>query len=89
MNRHVGQKLLLLAAFGLNSVGCGGSGGACAGESSPGKGVCYDNWDQSDCDRNQEDEVNGADWTFHSGEQCEDIGYTYDCSDGYRDHPCP
>ena len=89
MNRKVWIDLVLVTSWGVLASGCGGSGGACSGESSPGKGVCYDDWDQSDCDQNQEDEVNGSDWTFHSGEQCEDLGYTYDCDDGFRDNPCP
>ncbi len=79
----------IVLCSGLSLSACGGSGGACTGESSPGNGLCKDGWDQSECEEWDEDEVNGSSWTFHSGESCEDLGYTYECSDGsYADNPC-
>ena len=82
-------KTLTLFACSLLTAGCGGGGGACVGESSPGNGLCKDGWDQAECEEWDEDEINGSSWTFHSGDSCEDLGYSYTCSDGsFADNPC-
>ena len=79
-------KLSLLL---LMTSACGSGTGACIGESSPGNGLCKDGWSESECQEWDEDEVNGSSWTFEAGESCEDLGYTYTCSDGsYADNPC-
>ena len=79
--------LFLLSSFMLAS--CGGGVGACVGESSPGNGLCKDGWDKEECEEWDEDEVNGSSWTFHSGDSCEDLDYTHECSDGsFADNPC-
>ena len=79
----------ILFGSGLLLASCGGGVGACVGESSPGNGLCKDGWDEEECVEWDEDEVNGSSWTFHSGDSCEDLDYTHECSDGsYADNPC-
>ena len=83
------KRLLILVSVSLFGAACGGGGGACVGESSLGNGLCEDGWAESECDEWDADEINGSSWTFKSGESCEDLGYTYECSDGsYADGPC-
>ena len=78
-----------LLGCALLLTSCAGSSGACVGESSPGNGRCKDGWEREECEAWDEDEVNGSDWTFHAGEDCQDLGYTERCVDGsYADESC-
>ena len=89
MNQSNPVAWVLVFACSLLAVSCGGSGGACVGESSPGNGLCKDGWSQEECEDWDADEVNGSSWTFHAGEGCEELGYTHTCEDGsYADNPC-
>ena len=71
--RHL-RWLGLVAGIGLS--GCGDGLGACVSEPVDlafGLVVyCYDGWDRSDCNANDDQRVNGADWEFHGGQECED-----------------
>ncbi len=76
--------LIFLALF-LGDA-CLGSTGACVGAGgvliSP---VCKADWSQSECRAWQDQGVDGARWTFHSGDSCVHLGYTQKCSEGsYR-----
>lgn len=70
--------VITLSAF---AAGCpsGGGTGACVSSrvdySSFSAVYCYDGWDKSDCTSNNEQHVNGASWTFYSGDSCSDRGY--------------
>ncbi|MGQ9616681.1 MAG: hypothetical protein ACUVWJ_09835 [Spirochaetota bacterium] len=63
----------LVSALMLSS--CGGTG-CCVSDAvsySYGDRVyCYDDWDKSDCEENDSEQVNGAGWTFYRGQTCED-----------------
>ena len=37
---------------------------------------CYSEWDKTECTENDELNVNGASWTFYSGQSCEDRDLT-------------
>ncbi len=81
----VGRLAFSLSVLLLGAA-CGGGGGACVGAggvlSSP---VCKSGWSQSECQDWQNSGVDGATWTFQSGDSCMDLGYTEQCSDGsYR-----
>ena len=88
--RSMGIKgTVLFLSIGFVAPGCGGGVGACVGESSPGNGLCKDGWGEAECEEWDEDEVNGSSWTFYSGDSCEDLDYTHECSDGsFADNPC-
>lgn len=74
---------MAMVLYGLAVTGCGGGTGACVGSggalSSP---ECKPDWDESECDDWNSQQINGATWTFHGGDACEDIGYSAQCSDG-------
>jgi hypothetical protein len=77
-------SLVTLPAAAL--VSCGSGTGACVGSggllASP---ECKEDWDEAECEDWDAQEVNGASWTFHGGDTCDDLGYTEMCSDGsYR-----
>ena len=79
-------RFTLALSLLLPGAACGGGGGACVGSggvlSSP---ECKNGWSQSECQDWQNSGVNGATWTFQSGDACVDLGYTAQCSDGsYR-----
>ena len=69
----------LIAVLLLSS--CGGTG-CCVSDPvyySYGYRVyCYDDWDKSDCEENDSEQVNGASWTFYRGDTCEDRGLVED-----------
>ena len=80
----VKSALLLTAVLGM-LAGCigsdeGGGTGACV--SSPvsysygAVTYCYDNWSSADCSNHDANQVNGASWTFYSGQTCADRGLT-------------
>jgi hypothetical protein len=49
--------------------------GACEGYSDIlGSSYCYDDWTEDECDDYDAEEVNGADWSFHPGDTCADLG---------------
>lgn len=79
--------LIMILVGGVLLSACGGGGGACVGSGggillSP---VCKQDWSRSECQEWDDEEINGADWNFYSGDSCEDLGYTDRCSDGsYR-----
>lgn len=62
----------------LTLSGCAGAG-ACVSDvvdfqyQGP-KIYCYDDWDRADCDINDQEQVNGAGWTFFAGQTCDDRG---------------
>lgn len=78
---------MLILLGGIILSACGGGTGACVGSGgstllSP---VCKEDWSRSECQEWDEQEINGANWSFYSGDSCEDLGYTDRCSDGsYR-----
>jgi hypothetical protein len=59
---------------------CGDGVGACVSDpvdyQSGQRVYCYDGWDEADCDTNQAEQVNGADWTFYGGQECDDRDLT-------------
>ncbi|MCC7071645.1 MAG: hypothetical protein IT383_09995 [Deltaproteobacteria bacterium] len=55
--------------------------GACVGTG----GVvdeCKEDWTQSECTDWDDQEVNGASWSFHAASSCDDLGYSVECADG-------
>ncbi|MEL6345902.1 MAG: hypothetical protein AAFV53_22515 [Myxococcota bacterium] len=69
------KTILPFALLGL--TGCGGVGvcQSTAVEFEFGLRVyCYSDYDRAECDANQTDQVNGADWEFHSGQTCDERG---------------
>jgi len=69
-----------LAAVSVSLADCGDGVGACVSDpvqyQEIGQRVyCYDGWDSAECDVNQTEQVNGADWTFYGGQTCDDRGY--------------
>jgi hypothetical protein len=43
---------------------------------------CKQGWSSSECADWDSQQVNGADWIFHAGRECSDLGYSYKCPDG-------
>lgn len=79
MSTRTGLRKWLVAMGSLLPLtACGDDSGACVSDPvTYNFGVrtyCYENWDESDCDRNADDQTNGADWTFYSGQSCADRG---------------
>ena len=76
--------LLPLIVFPLLFSGCLERTGACvgAGGSILSGPVCKEGWTADECQEWDDMEVNDADWTFHRGVSCEDLGYTEECADG-------
>jgi hypothetical protein len=64
------------------AVGCGSSSGACVGVGGIGQDECEPDWDESDCQRFENNQVNGATWTFYPDKSCADLGFTTRCSSG-------
>ena len=89
IGRQHGKALLVLIVILLGGTilsACDGVG-ACVGSGggvllSP---VCKEDWSRSECQEWDDEGINGANWSFYSGDSCEDLGYTDRCSDGsYR-----
>jgi hypothetical protein len=65
---------------------CGGTG-ACVGSGgsimrSP---ECMEDWNRSECDEWDDENINDANWKFYPWRSCEGLGYTEYCSYGsYR-----
>lgn len=60
-------------------VGCGP--GLCEGTG----GIvdeCKEGWSRAECEEWDEEEVNGASWTYHGAGTCEGRGYSVECPDG-------
>lgn len=84
---RLGAKNVLLRPFAfvvcaLLFSGCS-STGACVGTG----GVllspdCKEAWTQDECQAFADQGVNGATWTFNSGNSCLDLGFTEQCADG-------
>ena len=75
----------LIACFS----GCGSSGGACVGESSTGNGLCYQDWSESECQTNDDEQINGSGWEFFAGDSCADAGFPVECEGGvFRSNSC-
>ena len=72
-SRLVAVALTLLALVG---PACGGGVGACVSSAvqySFGLRVyCYSGWSGGECSVNDAEQVNGASWTFYSGQSCSD-----------------
>lgn len=63
---------VLLAAF---AAACSGDVGACDGYSPVLKRrYCQDDFSQAECADWDQQDVNGASWSFHEGQTCEDRG---------------
>jgi len=59
--------------FVVAGSGCS-STGACEGTDGVfGHSYCYDDWTEDECDDYDAQQVNGANWTFHSGDTCADL----------------
>lgn len=43
---------------------------------------CKEDWTQGECAEWDDEEVNGATWTFHAASSCDDLGYGVECPDG-------
>ncbi|NJD17675.1 MAG: hypothetical protein FIA95_00085 [Gemmatimonadetes bacterium] len=84
MRRTAGLVVAAVAVLGVLLVGgCGifGPGtGACVSDAvqyTYGLRVyCYSDWSKEDCSKNDDDNVNGASWTFHEGQSCADRDLT-------------
>lgn len=69
--------MLTLIISSCDSSGvCVGSGGDVL--ASP---VCYENWDKNECQDYDDQEVNDAEWVFHGGDSCVDLGYSERCAE--------
>jgi hypothetical protein len=66
---------LAIASSGCNFSGaCVGIGGSVD--------ECKDDWDRSDCDAWQDQQVSGNTWTFYPGETCAERGFSTPCDGG-------
>lgn len=81
--KNVLRGLSALVVGALLFSGVCSSTGACVGTggvlNSP---VCKEAWTSDECQEFADLEVNGANWTFNSGDSCLDRGFTEECSDG-------
>lgn len=70
--------IALFAAFAL--AACGSSTGACVSDPVQytfGLRVyCYSQWSSQECSVNNNDQVNGANWSFYGGQTCADRSLT-------------
>ena len=73
------RRLALMAAASLLLLsGCSFSGACVSTGGSPEE--CKQDWDKSDCDDFNANNVNGGTWTFYPGQTCEDRGFSTPCS---------
>ena len=73
------RKILFVAGFtSLMFLGsnCGKlSTGVCTGfNPNSGTTYCKDGWTKEDCDKWDDQEINGVSWFFHKGQTCEERG---------------
>jgi hypothetical protein len=79
------MRVWVLSA-GLLAASCGGEDGdsfACASSGAEYVELCYNQYQEESCADFDEDEVNGATWTFYPDSTCADLGYTIPCGDEY------
>ncbi|MEZ4319848.1 MAG: hypothetical protein R3F61_20220 [Myxococcota bacterium] len=71
----MGVRWMSVVAVCAALGGCGGTG-VCAGYSSLfDEEYCHDDWTRAECEDWDAQEINGAQWTFHSGQTCADRGF--------------
>jgi hypothetical protein len=81
------KALAIVVLLGMSMIsGCSGDdSGACVSSTLPGSfqyTYCSDDWGKAEC---EEWEAQGE-HTFHGGDTCEDLGYTYYCASTYTYH---
>jgi hypothetical protein len=89
---HARVILTVLSALivcALLFIGCS-STGACVGTNSDLSFVtdkCKNNFSKDECEEHDADEVNGQDWDWNRGDECEDLGFTVECTSGIFTRP--
>ncbi len=43
---------------------------------------CKEDWTRGECAEWDDEEVNGASWSFHAASSCDALGYSVECADG-------
>jgi hypothetical protein len=79
MSISLGVAVGTLLAVSAGLAGCGGVG-SCASSG----GIvdeCKQDWTEAECDDWDNQEVNGASWSF-SSDTCDDRGFSVRCPDG-------
>ena len=67
--------LAVLVFLGPVTTGCANIG-ACLGTNGLfGHDYCYNDFDSGECSDYDKQGVNDADWSFHGGKTCSDLGY--------------
>jgi hypothetical protein len=88
MARSVLLLFVLVSMGDFLASGCGGSGtGACSMDNidyagSYGLQACHDDITSADCASMSSETLNGTTWTYHDGQSCSDIGFSYECASG-------
>ena len=77
--KHRTTLLVMTLLVGLCGIAACGSGvGACVSDpvelQFSSHVYCYEGWDTSECEEQDAEEVNGAGWSFHEGQDCSDLG---------------
>jgi hypothetical protein len=85
MKSNIQIAFFCVVLLAVGTLGCGGGGGSGACVSSGAdrfpnnEPYCFNNFDSSDCEEFDREEINGADrWIFYSGQTCSDRGLDAD-----------
>jgi hypothetical protein len=83
--RWMGMSCLVLLA-GFTATGCdsseGDGRGACASTNAI-LDECVENRPEEECLENNDNHLNGGNWTWHEGTSCDSLGYTTFCNYSY------